>query len=160
MLSRRKKIFVMVGMVALLVVTGCMSLFLNEQAQTTVDSTTTETYESLFVTYRSDRDATREQTMLYLDSIIADESATEDVIAEAQAQKLEIISYMELELTLEGLIKALGFDDAFITASTENVYVVVQSDDLTTDQANQILAIVIEETGKSAQNIIIQPVST
>lgn len=159
MLSKKKKFVVMAGMVALLVVTGCLSVFLNSQTQTPVAGTT-DSYQSLFVTYRADRTATREQTMLYLDSIIADASSSEETVTLAQEQKLALTYNMELELVLEGLIKAIGFEDAFITSSTENVYVIVKSDGLTEDEANRILAIVTEETGKTAQNVIVQPVNT
>ena len=159
MLSKKKKIVILSGMVALLVVTGVLNIVLNQRVKETAGSGT-EVYQSLFQTYRTDRSATRDQTMLYLDAIIASDASSAEAIAAAEEQKLSLTRNMEVELALEGLIKAVGFDDAFITMSTENVNVIVKAETLTEDEANRILGIIVDETGRSAQNVIVIPLST
>ena len=158
MLSKKKKIIILSGMVALLVVTGVLNIVLNNRVEETAG--THQEYQSLFQTYRTDRSATRDQTMLYLDAIIASDASSQEAIAAAEEQKLALTRNMEVELALEGLIKAVGFEDAFITMSTENVNVIVKAELLTEDEANRILGIIVDETGRSAQNVIVIPLST
>ena len=64
----------------------------------------------------------------------------------------------EVEQALETLIKALGYDDVFVTASTENINVIVKSPEITELEAAQILNVVVTETNKSANNVIIIPI--
>ncbi|MCL2062569.1 MAG: SpoIIIAH-like family protein [Firmicutes bacterium] len=158
MLSKKKKIIVLCGMAALLVVTGVLNIVLNRVSAPPVEGT--QDYRSLFQTYRADRIATRDQTFLYLDAIIRSEASSADAIAAAEAQKLLMTQNMQLELELEGLIKGIGFEDAFITLGTENINVIVKTDALTEDEANRILAVILDETNRDATNVIVVPLST
>ena len=157
MLSKKKKIFILVGMVALLVVTGCLNIFLNNRSSQAANAETV-TYGNFFTTYRTDRAVTREQTMLYLNEIIANEASSEEAIKEAQAQKLSLSQNMELELVLEGLIKALGFEDAIVTATTDSINVIIKSGELTEAEVAQVLDIIVTETDRTANDVRIIPV--
>lgn len=159
MLSKKKKIFVLVGMVALLAAAACLNIFLNrtsDKADAGSDGVTT--YGSFFETYRADRQTTRGQTMLYYDAIIANEASSAEAVADAEAAKLELAQNMEIELVIEGLIKSLGFEDAVVTNTTENINVIVKSAELTSEEAAQILDIVTTETDKTALDVRIIPV--
>lgn len=159
MLSKKKKIIVLVGMVALLVLAGCLNIFLNlKNDEGDPISGGDYNYGNFFATYRTDRQTTRDQTILYLDAIINNEASSEEAVANAEASKLELTQNMELELVLEGLIKSLGFDDAVVTNSTENVNIIVKAAELTSEQAAQILEVVMTETKKEAINVRIIPV--
>ena len=154
MISKKKKIIVLVGMIALLVVAGGLNIFLNLYNKGGDSPVSGNNFE----TYRIDRKTTREQTILYLDAIIANEASSAEAIADAEANKLELTKNMEVELVLEGLIKSLGFEDAVVTNSTENVNVIVKAKELTSEQAAQILDVVLTETKKEATNVNIIPV--
>ena len=65
---------------------------------------------------------------------------------------------MDLELVLEGLIKALGFEDTIVTASTDNINIIIKSDELTENEVAQVLDIVVSETDKTALDVRILPV--
>ena len=58
---------------------------------------------------------------------------------------------------LEGLIKALGFEDAVVTSTTENINVIVKCGEMTGTQAAQILEIIVTETETNATNVRIIP---
>lgn len=158
--ANRKKIIVVFSMVALLIATGCLNYFLNVKASNStnkgdgLDGATTPTF---FQTYRTDRESTRDQEIAYLDEIIASATSTETAIQNAEAQKLNITTSMETELVLEGLIKAKGFKDCIVTISTENVNIVVMDDELTLEEAAQILNIVEKETSYTAPDVVIIP---
>ncbi len=156
--ANRKKIIVICTMVALLVATGCLNYFLNVKTSN-IDGSDGQNVSTptFFETYRTDREATRDQEIAYLDEIIASSTSTETAIQDAESQKLNITSSMEKELVLEGLIKAKGFQDAVVTMSTENVNIVVMDEELTLEEAAQILNIVVTETSFTAPDVVIIP---
>ncbi len=156
MLKKKTKIFILIAMVLLLGVTGYLNVALNNNATTpTSGAITTANY---FDTYRTDRQSTRDQELLYYDSIISSESSSSEAIANAEAKKLEIVNAMESELVMEGLIKAKGFEDVIVTNSASNVNVIVKGTNLESSQVAQIVEIVKQQTSKSIDNIKIIPV--
>lgn len=158
MLSKKKKVFILAGMVALLVVTGCLNIFLNNRSTKATATDGNVTYGNFFSTYRTDRQATRDQTILYLDAIINNEASSAEAVQGAEAQKLALTQNMDMELVLEGLIKALGFEDAVVTASTESVNIIIKSAELTEAEVAQVLDIIVTETDKTANDVRIIPV--
>lgn len=156
MLKKRTKIIILIAMVLLLGVTGYLNVALNNNVTTQTSGTiTTANY---FDTYRTDRQSTRDQELLYYDAIITSESSSKEAIENAEAKKLEIVNAMESELVMEGLIKAKGFEDVIVTNSASNVNVIVKCANLDSSQVAQIVEIVKQQTSKSIDNIKIIPV--
>ncbi len=158
MKANKKKIIVLVSMVFLLVATGCLSYFLNtgDTAGETNEGTT-EVEPTFFELCRDERTLTRTEMQIELDEIISSTVASEEAIATAIDEKLALTTAMDVELTLETLIKAQGFADALVTVGSENINVVVQDDDLTLQEATQILNIIVTETSYTAENVVIIP---
>ena len=156
MLKKRTKVIILVAMVLLLGVTGYLNIALNNNVvDTGAQTINTGNY---FTTYRDDRQATRDQELLYYDAIISSESSSAEAIQNAQSKKMEIIAQMESELVMEGLIKAKGFEDVIVTTSNTNINVIVKSSELQSSQVAQIVSVVQEQTSKSIDNIKIIPV--
>ena len=148
-------------MVLLLVATGGLNFVWSdkltaatEKSSNAAESNVTQTF---FAAAKSDRDATRESEFLYLDAILNSESTTASAKENAEQQKADIVARMEQELTLETLIKAKGFGDAIVTIGDGGVSIVVGSGELTAEQANQILAVVVSETSYKATDVKIIP---
>ncbi len=158
MLSKKKKIIIVSCFTVLLVGAGILNLILNNTLLSDTDNTTTVTNANFFSTYRLDRTDTRNQEMLYLDAIIASDSASSEAKATAEQKKQELIATMETELALEGLIKAKGFNDAVVSTSSSAINVIVKSAELTTDEVAQIVDIIQTQTEYSIDNIKIIPV--
>lgn len=157
MKANKKKIIILVSLVVLLVATGCLNYFLTIKAKDNGDPVDGGAQVTFFSTYRTDREATRAQEVLYLEDIITSPSSTEEVIATAQEKKIGLVSNMEVELALEGLIKAKGFEDCIVTISSNNVNVVVKDSELSVQEAAQIFNIIVTETDYPASNVIIIP---
>ena len=156
MLSKKSKIFVLVGMLALLVVTGYLNVYLNNRSKS--DSLVTANSADFFTTYRNDRTTTRNQTMLYLDSIIESDLSSTEAVAEAEKNKLALTGAMEAELNLEGTIKSMGFDDVVISTGNDYCNVMVKTKELKSEQVAKILEAVTAQTGKTANYVRIIPV--
>ena len=156
MLSKKSKIFVLVGMLALLVVTGYLNVYLNNRSKS--DSLVTANSADFFTTYRNDRTTTRNQTMLYLDSIIESDFSSKEAVAEAEKNKLALTGAMEAELNLEGTIKSMGFADVVISTGNDYCNVMVKTKELKSEQVAKILEAVTAQTGKTANYVRIIPV--
>ena len=156
-MSKRKKIIILSVMFVLLVVTGYLNIALNKASTTTVSNENVLT-GNFFVTYRTDRQSTREQEIAYYDAIIASANSSSEAKANAEAKKQDLINNMEMELVTEGLIKAKGFDDVIVTSASGCVNVIVKSLALTSSEVAQIVSIVQEQSSASIDNIKIMPV--
>lgn len=156
-MKKRTKIIIITAMVLLLGVTGYLNVMLNNSVSSsgTKNETTTVGY---FQTYRSTRESTRDQEMLYYDAIISNETSTDEAVKNAENSKLQLISQMEKELVVEGLIKAKGFEDCVVTISDANVNAVVKADELSSTEVAQIVAVIQSQLKTGIENIKIIPV--
>lgn len=154
-MKKRTKIIIITAMVLLLGVTGYLNIVLNNSISNENNITTTSSY---FQTYRSDRESTRDQEMLYYDAIISSESSSEEAIKNAENAKLELINQMEQELVVEGLIKSKGFEDCVVTITDSNVNAVVKASELSSTEVAQIVDIIQTQLSTSIENIKIIPV--
>ena len=155
MLSRKKKIFIILSMVVLLVVTGYLNVALSASDQSLSETTTTSA--NFFTSCRADKLSTRNLQIEYLNSII-ESSSDQSQITEANAKKMAITNRIEFETTLEGLIMASGFDDVIVTESDNSISVMVKSNGLTSAEVAKILAIIVDETSVDATNVRVIPV--
>ncbi len=154
-MKKRTKIIVIAVMVLLLGVTGYLNVMLNKSVSKDNTTTTTSSY---FSTYRTTRESTRDQEMLYYDAIIASETSSEEVVKNAEKSKLALISQMEKELVVEGLIKAKGFEDCIVSISSPNVNAVVKAKELKSNEVAQIVSVIQSQLSTSIENIKIIPV--
>lgn len=163
-MSNKKKIIIICSMVVLLVAAAYLNVLISQKTGKTVSvskiSDESSATVSFFTSYRSARDASRQETFLYYDSIINSETASAAAVTSAEGKKEELVGFSETELVLEGLIRAKGFEDAVVTISTSNVNAIVKKNgEIDAEDAAQILSIITEETGVSASKVIITPYS-
>lgn len=127
--------------------------------------------ESIIVT--SDNVAELENTDTYFDEVRASVTMDRneiitmltDVISElpegseknnATQQKLKLIDYMNTENEVENLIENKGFSEALVIITDTSVNVSVKKQELSQADLAKIMDVVIRETGRSAEEIIIQ----
>ena len=121
MLSKKKKIFIVGAFVVLLAVTGALNIILNNRVVENVNAELGATTANFFVTYRADRQDTRDQEIVYLDAIIASANSSAEAKSAAESKRQSLVAQMDSELMLEGLIKAKGFEDAIVSTSSSNI---------------------------------------
>ncbi|MCH5350452.1 MAG: SpoIIIAH-like family protein [Clostridiales bacterium] len=157
-MSKKKKILILCGMVALLVLTGCLNYFLNRPASKDAGAEGGVVYTDYFTSSHNDRAASRSETVMYYEAIIDSETSSAEAKANAESSLAALVANMETEQRLESLIKALGYDDCLVTCGTENINIIVKSSSLTDQQVAQVLDIVLSETDKVAGNIRIKSI--
>lgn len=149
-MSKGKKIALIVSMVLVLAVAAVLNVTLlaNQNKQPSGETVPT----GFFETSRTDRQATRNYEIAELNAILALEG---EEYAEARQRALEqkqnIVDAMETELLLETLLKAQGFDDVLVTvnATSDNVSVIVDKDELTREDTVKIYNIIATEASVS-----------
>lgn len=145
-----RKALVISAMALLLVITGLLNWkYIADGGENKVQAPANDALDaeaSFFTTYKTERNANRTDEITYLDSVIANANTDTTTLNEAQQMKMEIVSSMELEKNIEGLLVAKGFEDAIITFGTTSVNVVVKDSELTQAKVAQILDIITTET--------------
>ncbi len=106
-----------------------------------------------YAAFREEREQTRALEISYLDEIISTSANDSETLEDAQAQKLALVEQMEMEFNAESMILAKGFSDAAVTISRGTVNVAVDCEELTAEEAAQILEIVRSATGATAENV-------
>ncbi|MCH5157730.1 MAG: SpoIIIAH-like family protein [Clostridiales bacterium] len=157
-MSKKKKILILCGMVALLVLTGCLNYFLNRPSTEDAGAEGAVVYTDYFTASHNDRAASRSETVMYYEAIIDSETASAEAKANAESSLAALVANMETEQRLESLIKALGYEDCLVTCGTENINIIVKSSALTDGQVAQMLDIVLSETDKVAGNVRIKSI--
>lgn len=106
-----------------------------------------------FIEHRLSRDKLRASLIDRLNEIINNENTNGETRAKAQEEIIALGRVAELELSLEGLIKAKGFEDALVFLGDNSARVVVSTNELTEQDVVKILEIVKSETDIEAGNI-------
>lgn len=159
-MTKKKKIIVLSCMIALLAVTAVFNFVLTSANYDSNDATAVSG-ANYFTQYRSERMSTRNEELLQLDAIleVAEQGSTEQNAA--LTMKLQLTEITEQELLLESLIKAHGFEDTVVTIglSSDNVNVIVKTNELTQTDAIKIYTILSDEVGANPENVKIIPIS-
>jgi len=110
-------------------------------------------------TFVTERQQLRQMQLSQLNEIIHSEDTQPELIALAQQRRMELLKWSEQELTLEGVLKMRGFDDAVVTVHADSVNVLVRRESVSSREAAVILELVTRETGCSGGNVKIIPIN-
>lgn len=108
--------------------------------------------------FRQEREQVRQMELEQLRAVAADEAAGEEIRAQANRQLLQLTECMEQEVTLEGLIRAQGFEDVLCTVHADSVNVLVRQPSVTRAESALILDTAMRETGQAGGSVKVIPV--
>ncbi len=108
-----------------------------------------------FQAMRAEFELERNKLIATLDSTI-NNSDNDNEKNDASEEKKRIMDYMETELAIESIIKSKGLPDSFVLITENSITVTVDKQELDTNTVAKICDIVMRETGKPADKIIIQ----
>ncbi len=114
-----------------------------------------ESADAYFAEIRATMDMDRSEILSMLTTVIAESDAGPEK-DNATQQKLRIIEYMNTEKVMESLIVNKGFAEAFVIMTDTSVNVTVNKEDLSQSDVAKIIDVVIRETGRSAEQVVIQ----
>lgn len=108
-----------------------------------------------FDTMRAQIELERKKLISTLDSTI-NNSTNDGEKKNASEEKQRIMDYMETELAIESIINSKGLPASFVLITESSISVTVDKQELDTNTVTKICDIVMRETGKPADKIIIQ----
>ncbi|MBR4410349.1 MAG: SpoIIIAH-like family protein [Firmicutes bacterium] len=111
--------------------------------------------EGTFEERRAALELERNKLISSLDSTI-NHSDNDAEKKKASSEKERIMNAMETELAVESLIETKNLPDSFVMITESSVNVTVDKQELDTNTVAKICDIVMRETGKTADRIIIQ----
>lgn len=109
--------------------------------------------ESYFSNASVNREKSRDEALQTLQVVVESSETLPEVRSEALGEIMQIANDIEIEATVEEMIKAKGFEDCVAIISGEKINVIVKSEGLMTSEVAQITDIVKNETGFEAENI-------
>ena len=115
----------------------------------------TEELKGDFQSMRAEFELERNKLISTLD-ITINNSDNENEKKNASREKKRIIEYMEKELAIESIIKSKSLPNSFVLITESSISVTVDKQELDTNTVAKICDIVMRETGKPAEKIIIQ----
>ena len=123
---------------------------LREEEEDTAPAISTDAVQrsdTYFDDARYARLQSREEAIALLNSVIEDDSVTEEIRANAYEEVMAYARISENETSLEGVLKAKGFADCIVYLTKESATVVVSADTLNEQQTVQIFDAVLGQTG-------------
>lgn len=150
--TRVKKVIILGCFCALLLVTGIVNIYINNNVASDANANIQST-ANFFTNYRNDRVDTRNQEILYLDAIIASETTSAEAKSAAEAERLNLVTTMDMVMTIENLLVAKGFENAVVSTSSGNISVIVETAGLTSNEVAQICDVVLNNSSYSIDNI-------
>ncbi len=106
-----------------------------------------------FVEYRLKRDRVRDQEIEMLNQVLENSHSSQEAKQEAESKLLSIIDLMELELTVENMVRAQGYDDAVFFSGNQQATVLVRKEQLTGQEFVQIAEIVAGAIGVEREDV-------
>ena len=111
--------------------------------------------ENYFTSTALNRQQSRDEAIDVLKMVTESDEATEEAKADANEKLSKIAIDIQNEANIETLVKAKGFEECLAVIADDSVSVIVSADSLQAAEAAQILAIVLDTTGVSAENVSI-----
>lgn len=108
---------------------------------------------AFFIEYRLERDRQRSQQVALLKQIMDNPNSDSEGRQEAQKRLVELTQQMDLELQLEKLIVAKGYEDAALFIHPNAVNVIIMADSFNDQDANKIGDLVSRSTGRPWEQI-------
>ncbi|TWI55954.1 SpoIIIAH-like family protein [Halalkalibacter nanhaiisediminis] len=112
-----------------------------------------------FATIRMDLQASRDRMAEELTQIVASAETSAEMKSEAHDKSMELQRLAQNEATLETLIKAKGYDDALVMAEEDQVRVIVQTEELSKAEANEIMHMTFNQLGQGLNVAVSHTVS-
>ncbi len=159
--ENKKKILVLSCMVVLLVVAGTLSIVLNLNAGKANEGSNMDgTQSTFFSELQSNKELRKNEQIALLDAIINNDNSTKEAIANAEKEKLAIVTNIKTEMALESMIKAKGFDNVAVMIGNEKINVFVDKAELLDEENATICSIIMEQTKFTIADIIVNPTMT
>lgn len=146
--KKARKIALMTGLLALLVVTGYLNFSLNQNAVNINAGTKTET--NMFITLKANRQDARLARQLLLEDIITNSGSSAEARSKAEAELESLANEIAFETKAESMITAqCGYEEVIVSRNNNKLNVIVKGDgDVSDENLQKIAKILATAMGK------------
>lgn len=130
-------------------------VLVDSKAITEDSQSETDTKSSTLDQKRANLELERSQLLAAYDDTIKNSSVDAEQ-KNAMKQKETLLKYMEQEIAIEGILDSKNLPDSMVIITEKTVNVTVDEQDLKQNMVTKICNVVITETGRTADKIIIQ----
>ncbi|TSB45392.1 SpoIIIAH-like family protein [Alkalicoccobacillus porphyridii] len=102
-----------------------------------------------FAEIRINKEVSRSQQAEQYGEIISSSDATPEEQVEARDKSMEILNITQSEEQLEALVKAKGYDNVLVISEDSKVQILVDKEELSSAEANDIILLAKEQLGTS-----------
>ena len=160
-MNNRKRLLAAAAIAALLALDGLAAYRLGarvSRASASADMPASVEARDPLDQFRLEREQLRAREAAQLNEIIYNEKSEADVVRMAQEQLLDLMNRADQEMTLEGLLRGRGFEDALVSVSGRSANVLIRKETVTRQESAVILELVMRETGLTGGNVKIIPI--
>lgn len=125
----------------------------SKEIEDTLNSKENINSSTYIVDMKMTRERQRNDLTEKLNEIINNPSSSDDSKVEASNMKLEMVKNSDLELQIENLLLAKGYDDAIVYINSDKVNVVVNMKEITQQDANKIFEVIASQADVKYENI-------
>ena len=109
--------------------------------------------------FRLEREQLRSMQTAQLNDIIHDGETDQQTRALAQRTLIDLMAWAEQETTIEGVLRARGYEDCVATIHEDTANILVRAEALTRQETAVILELVLRETDVDSGNVKIIPIN-
>ena len=109
--------------------------------------------------FRLEREQLRSMQTAQLNDIIHDGETDQQTRALAQRTLIDLMAWAEQETTIEGVLRARGYEDCVATIHEDTANILVRAEALTRQETAIILELVLRETDVDSGNVKIIPIN-
>ena len=109
--------------------------------------------------FRTEREQLRSMQTAQLNDIIHDGETDSQTRALAQRTLIDLMAWAEQETTIEGVLRARGYEDCVATIHEDTANILVRAEALIRQETAVILELVLRETDVDSGNVKIIPIN-
>lgn len=109
--------------------------------------------------FNTEQEQLRSMQIMQLDEIINSEKSSQELVDQAQAEKLAIVERMETEQLIAGILRARGYTDAAAASGDGYITIMVRADQAGVSDIARISELVLAQTDIMLENIKIIPIN-
>ncbi|WP_209123086.1 SpoIIIAH-like family protein [Alkalihalobacillus sp. BA299] len=113
--------------------------------------------DEFFTEIRLDREESRSKMLEEYTNIMAEADVPAQVKVQALADQKDLLALEQKENLLETLIRSKGYEDVLVLTEEDQVKIIVKADELSKEQANEILLMANEQLGEKLVVVGHQP---
>ena len=116
-------------------------------------------YEDPLADFILEQEQLRSMQLAGLDEIVNNEASSDEMVEAAQMEKIELLSRINTEQTISGILRARGYKGAAAAASNGHVTIMIRASQADDTAVVRITELIVSQTSLNTADIKIIPIN-